>query len=315
MTVNNPAGWNKEQPLSDDAAGKNLMQYDVRHTTTYSYTDPVAICQNQIHLTPRVTANQSCADFQLEITPEPVIRRCWTDTFGNEVWYISIEEPHHQFSVTARSVVGITPRTVPAPQTTPGWEQVRDTLAAADSTDLRMASQFRFESPYIQFLPAASEYAAPCFVPGRPWLEAVLDLTARIHADFTYAPASTSVTTPTRDVLQRRCGVCQDFAHLQITCLRGLGLAARYVSGYLVTEPPAGKPRLVGADASHAWLSVFCPEFGWIDVDPTNNLLPQQRHVTVGWGRDYGDVCPIQGVFTGGGKHTMSIAVDVAPIG
>ena len=290
------------------------MRYAVRHTTTYSYADPVAICQNQIHLTPRSTPNQSYSNFQLEVTPEPVIRRTWTDTFGNEVWYISIEEPHLQLSVTGRSVVGITPRDVPAPQMTPAWEQVRDALATAATPELRMASQFRFESPYIHFLTAASEYAAPCFAAGRPLLEAVLELTARIHADFTYSPASTSVATPTRDVLQRRCGVCQDFAHLQITCLRGLGLAARYVSGYLVTEPPPGKPKLVGADASHAWLSVFIPEFGWIDVDPTNNVIPQQRHVTVGWGRDYGDVCPIQGVFTGGGKHTMSIAVDVVPI-
>lgn len=290
------------------------MQYAVRHTTTYSYADPVAICQNQIHLTPRATPTQSFANFRLEVLPEPVIRRRWIDTFENEVWYISIEEPHLQLSVTGRSVVGITPPDLPAPQTTPAWEQVRDTLATAANSELRMASQFRFESPYIQFLPAASEYAAPSFGAGRPLLEAVLDLTARIHADFTYSPASTSVTTPTHDVLQHRCGVCQDFAHLQITCLRGLGLAARYVSGYLVTQPPPGKPKLVGADASHAWLSVFIPEFGWIDVDPTNNVIPQQRHVTVAWGRDYGDVCPIQGVFTGGGKHTMSIAVDVVPI-
>ena len=303
-----------EQPLNDNAAGMGLMRYTVRHTTTYSYADPVSICQNQIHLTPRATPNQSFADFRLEVSPEPVIRRTWTDTFGNEVWYISIEEPHRQLSVTGRSVVGITPRDVLAPQATPAWEQVRDALTTAATPELRMASQFRFESPYIHFLTAASEYAAPCFAACRPLLEAVLDLTARIHADFTYSPASTSVTTPTRDVLQRRCGVCQDFAHLQITCLRGLGLAARYVSGYLVTEPPPGKPKLVGADASHAWLSVFIPEFGWIDVDPTNNVIPQQRHVTVGWGRDYGDVCPIQGVFTGGGKHTMNIAVDVVPV-
>ena len=303
-----------EQLLNGHAAGKGLLQYSVRHTTTYSYADPVSICQNQIHLTPRVTFNQTCSDFRLEVAPEPVIRRRWVDTFGNDVWYISIEEPHRQLSVTGRSVVGVTPREIPAPQMTPAWERVRDTLAEAAISELRLASMFRFESPYIQFLAAASAYAAPCFIAGRPLMEAVLDLTARIHADFTYSPASTSVTTPTRDVLQRRCGVCQDFAHLQITCLRGLGLAARYVSGYLVTEPPPGKPKLVGADASHAWVSVFCPEFGWIDVDPTNNMIPGQRHVTVGWGRDYGDVCPIQGVFTGGGPHTMNIAVDVVPI-
>ena len=290
------------------------MQYSVRHTTTYSYSDSVALCQNQIHLTPRPTPWQSCADFELEISPEPVIRRCWTDIFGNEVWYFSIEEPHKELSITGRSKVAVIPHSTVGSQLTPNWETVRDQLAAASTLELRLAAQFCFESWYVHYLPQALDYAAASFQPDRPILDAAIDLMSRIHADFKYVPASTAVTTSTAEVMQRRCGVCQDFAHLQITCLRSLGLAARYVSGYLMTDPPPGQPKLVGADASHAWLSIFCPGIGWVDLDPTNNVIPHLRHVTVGWGRDYSDVCPIQGVFTGGGKHAMEVSVDVSPI-
>lgn len=292
-----------------------LVQYSVRHTTTYSYSDAVALCQNQIHLTPRPTPWQSCADFELEISPTPVIRRCWTDIFGNEVWYFSIEEAHKELSITGRSKVAVIEHSAMTPGPTPSWETVRDQLAEASTLELRLAAQFCFESWYVQYLPQALEYAAASFEPHRPILDAALDLMRRIHADFKFVPASTAVTTSTSEVLQRRCGVCQDFAHLQITCLRSLGLAARYVSGYLMTDPPPGQPKLVGVDASHAWLSIFCPGLGWVDLDPTNNVIPHLRHVTIGWGRDYSDVCPIQGVFTGGGKHAMRVSVDVSPLG
>lgn len=290
------------------------MQYTVRHTTTYAYQTPVSLCQNQIHLTPRSTPNQSCANFQLQISPEPDVRRCWTDLFGNEVWYFSIEEPHETLTVTSLSEVAVTPREPPKASLTPAWEEVCNQLSQAASLEFRQAAQFCFESSYIRYLQDARDYAQSSFAPGRPLLEAALDLTARIYRDFKYVPASTAVTTSTEEVLKMRRGVCQDFAHLQITCLRTLGLAARYVSGYLMTDPPPGQPRLIGADASHAWLSVYCPGSGWIDLDPTNNVIPQWRHVTVGWGRDYGDVCPIQGVYTGGGKHQMRVSVDVSPL-
>lgn len=290
------------------------MQYNVRHTTVYTYTDPVALCQNQVHLCPRSTPYQSASDFHLEISPEPIVRRNWTDVFGNEVWYFSIEESHKELSVTGRSLVAVTPRSAPEPSLTPSWESVREQLRQCENAELRRVAQFCFESSYIRALPEAVDYAAESFYPGRPVLEAAMDLTARINRDFKYVPASTAVTTSTTEVLATRQGVCQDFAHLQIACLRGLGLAARYVSGYLLTDPPQGQPKLVGADASHAWLSLYCPGSGWIDLDPTNNVIPQLRHVTVGWGRDYGDVCPIQGVFTGGGAHAMRVAVDVAPL-
>lgn len=290
------------------------MQYNVRHTTTYSYQDPVALCQNQIHLSPRSTPYQACSNFQLEISPEPVVRRSWVDAFGNEVWYFSIQEPHQKLTVTGRSQVTVTPCQLPVAGSTPSWESVRDDLAQAATPDARLAAQFCFESSYIRYLAEAFDYAQASFTPQRPVLDAALDLTARIYRDFKYVPASTAITTTTREVLKTRRGVCQDFAHLQITCLRSLGLAARYVSGYLLTDPPPGQPKLIGSDASHAWLSVYCPGTGWVDLDPTNNVIPQIRHVTVAWGRDYGDVTPIQGVFTGGGKHVMGVAVDVSPL-
>ena len=289
------------------------MHYTVRHTTTYSYTDPVALCQNEVHLTPRPTPFQTCAGFELEVSPQPMLLRSRTDAFGNQVWYFSLEEPHHELRVTARSRVSVAPHEIPSPNSTPPWETVRDQLLVADCPDLRTISQFRFESPYIQFLDMAREYASISFTPGRPLLDAALDLTSRIYRDFEYAPTTTSVSTPTREVMKQRRGVCQDFAHLQITACRSLGLAARYVSGYLVTMPPPGKPKLVGADASHAWLAIHCPGYGWIDLDPTNDVIPQERHITIGWGRDYSDVCPIQGVLTGGGPQVLAVSSDVAP--
>lgn len=290
------------------------MHYSVRHTTIYTYAEPVSLCQNEVHLTPRQTPFQTCHGFELDVSPQPMLIRSRIDSFGNQVWYFSLEEPHNELRVSARSRVNVMPHEVPAPQNTPPWESVRDQFAMAETPELRVISQFRFESPYIQQLDATREYALTSFTPGRAILDAALDLTARIFRDFEYAPTTTSVSTPTREVMTQRRGVCQDFAHLQITSLRSLGLAARYVSGYLVTAPPPGKPKLVGADASHAWLSIFCPGHGWIDLDPTNNVIPQERHVTIGWGRDYGDVCPIQGVLTGGGPQILSVSVDVAPV-
>jgi transglutaminase-like putative cysteine protease len=161
---------------------------------------------------------------------------------------------------------------------------------------------------------ALRQLAEPSFTPGRPWLEAVLDLTKRIYTEFKYDPAATNVNTALDTVLRIKRGVCQDFAHLQIGCLRSMGLPARYVSGYLLTAPPPGQPKLVGSDASHAWTAAFSPEAGWIDFDPTNNIIPGIGHVTLAWGRDYGDVCPIKGVLVGGGQHRMRVAVDVAPL-
>lgn len=289
------------------------MKYLVQHTTTYTYSETVPLCHNQAHLTPRDHSWQRCLEHDLRVAPEPALLEEWSDYFGNRVHFFSLELPHQRLIVHSRSLVEVEEPAYPPAAATPGWEEARRAVQDPQQSDARIASQFAFDSPYIHRLETALSYARPSFPPGRPLLEAALDLTARIASDFRYDPVATCVNTPTEEVLAKRRGVCQDFAHLQITCLRSLGLAARYVSGYLLTDPPPGQPKLIGADASHAWLSVFCPSFGWLDLDPTNNQLAKARHVTLAWGRDYGDVCPVKGVLIGGGHHTLSVAVDVTP--
>ncbi len=287
------------------------MKYRVRHITCYSYHDLVPLCQNQAYLSPRVFDRQQCELSKVTVQPEPIETHAWTDYFGNSALYFAVDAPHDELTVTAESIVKVTAPKLPAPAATPPWEEVRDATAKS-LTD--KAAQFTFESPLVRFIDEAYDYALPSFAPGRPLLEAVLDLTGRIFREFKYDPTASCVNTPTEEILRKRRGVCQDFAHLEITCLRSLGLAARYVSGYLLTDPPPGQTKLVGADASHAWLSVYCPQQNcWFDLDPTNNQIPQIRHVTLAWGRDYGDVCPIKGVFLGGGDHRMYVSVDVAP--
>ena len=218
---------------------------------------------------------------------------------------------HLGLTVTATSQVKVAAGAGVEPSETPPWEQLSRELRMDRRFATLNASLFVFDSPRIKSFTALADYARPSFAAGRPILDAVLDLTRRIHQEFKFDSLATTVHTPLEDVLANRHGVCQDFAQLQIGCLRSLGLAARYVSGYLRTEPPPGQPRLIGADASHAWLSVYLGEHGWIDVDPTNNVLVGTDHVTVAWGRDYQDVCPIQGIIVGGGEHKMKVAVDV----
>jgi transglutaminase-like putative cysteine protease len=236
------------------------------------------------------------------------------DFFGNTATFATIEEPHRKLSVTAINVAEVTPVSPPQPDLTPPWEIVRDQLRTDPSLDVVTASQFAFDSPYVPIAERFADYAAPSFPPGRPIFQAVIDLTSRIHAEFRYDPTATTLATPIKEVLEQRHGVCQDFAHLQIGCLRSLGLAARYVSGYLVTRPVPGRPRLVGAEASHAWISFFCPGFGWIDLDPTNNQVPSDHHIVLAWGRDYDDVSPIKGVILGGGTHSVKVTVEIEPI-
>lgn len=290
------------------------MRYKVSHTTSYSYSETVPICHNEVHLTPRDHAHQTCAYSRLLIKPSPATMDRRIDYFGNHVNYFTVQEGHHRLSVTAVSKVEVRPVELPRAADTPPWEQVRDSLRSEPRRELLAASQFAFDSPFVRLLPELAEYAGPSFAPGRSLLEAVLHLTNRINTEFKYDPSATQINTPPLEVLRLRKGVCQDFAHLQIGCLRSMGLAARYVSGYLLTEPPPGQPRLVGADASHAWLSVFFPGLGWLDFDPTNDQIPSTRHVTLAWGRDYGDVCPIRGIFVGGGHHGMHVSVDVVPV-
>lgn len=289
------------------------MIYRVNHTTTYVYSDAVSLCQNLCHLTPRPGPQQSCLQSYLQVTPHPAIFTTETDYFGNPATFFSVQEPHQQLVVTATHVAQVTPYLPPDPAATPPWDEVRDRLARDRGPLVLDAYQFVFDSPLIPTHPELADYASLSFAPGRPLLEAALDLTRRIYTEFRYDPRATTVTTPLRTVFANRRGVCQDFAHLEIACLRSLGLAARYVSGYLCTLPPPGQPRLVGADASHAWASVYCPFSGWIDLDPTNNHIPSDKHVLLAWGRDYDDVSPIKGVILGGGHHTVEVSVDVVP--
>jgi transglutaminase-like putative cysteine protease len=290
------------------------MIYRVQHTTTYAYTEVVSICHNELHLRPRDSVLQTCSAYDLVVQPRPTVSTQRTDYFGNHVTFLALQEPHRSLTVMARSMVEVHPRELPSPAETPAWDMVRDCLQHERTIAELKAYQYVFDSPYVVSGTALRRYATASFPIGRPLLAAVLDLARRIHTDFTYDPKATSVSTPLDEVLHNRHGVCQDFAQVQIGCLHAIGLAARYVSGYLVTQPPPGQPRLVGADASHAWVSVYCPGFGWIDVDPTNNVLPSDRHITVALGRDYSDVSPIKGVFLGGGQHTVKVAVDVVPV-
>jgi transglutaminase-like putative cysteine protease len=287
------------------------MTYRVTHTTSYTYSSAVALCHNLVHLTPRHGPRQACLDSELQVNPVPAVLKPHLDFFGNRATYFTIEQPHERLTVSAVSLTEVMPFTPPTLDETPSWESVRDRLKTDLSPHGLEARQFVFESPYVKIDAALAAYAAPSFPPGRPLLAAARELTERIQADFRYDSKATTVHTPLQEVFRLRRGVCQDFAHLQIGCLRSLGLAARYVSGYLRTNTPPGQPRLRGADASHAWLSVYCLDLGWIDLDPTNNLIPSDTHILLAWGRDYDDVSPIKGVNLGGGRHSVRVAVDV----
>ena len=290
--------------------------FEVTHTTLYRYASPVLVSHNLFRLAPRRLNRQYRLAHSVEVDPPPSVTSSHTDYFGNDVIFSSIAEEHRELRVVSRSTVATGPAPIPDASETLPWENV-GALCRSDRTRSAMeAAEFMFASPQIPVSPAFAEYARPSFTTRRPILEAVLDLTARIYADFTFDPAATTVATPLVEVLNNRRGVCQDFAHFQIACLRSMGIPARYVSGYLETAPPPGQVKLIGADASHAWLSFYCPGIGWIDVDPTNNLLPSIQHIVVAWGRDYNDVCPIRGVVTGGGEDpVLKVAVDVVAQG
>lgn len=287
------------------------MKYRVTHKTTYQSDQPVSVCHNEAWLQPRETPFQHCDNHQFGADPPPSSLTRRQDGYGNSVWVFSFHRGYDTLTVTSLSDVTLHPRRMLDPQQTPAWEQVRDLLKTHATADDLAACEFTFDSPRVRGLEELTEYARESFAPSRPLLQAVSELTERIHRDFVYDPRATTVTTPVEEVFALRKGVCQDFAHLEIAALRSVGLAARYVSGYLRTQPAPGKPRLIGADASHAWLSIYLGHGEWIDVDPTNNVFPNLEHITVAWGRDYGDVCPLKGVFIGGGRHSLNVSVDV----
>lgn len=288
------------------------MNYRITHQTHYEYAETVSLCHNQARLSPRSFFNQTCLNSHIAIDPQPVSFRERKDFFGNRTAYFSIEHPHNTLSVTATSDVHIASQT----QLTSDipWETVCHILKTTTDPDLLSVRQFVIDSPKVATAPELTKYAEPSFSKDRPIVEAVSDLTQRIYNDFEYVPGFTTISTPLSDVFKHRKGVCQDFAHLAIGCLRSMGLAARYTSGYLETQPSPDTEYLVGADASHAWFSVYLPHHGWIDFDPTNNLTPPDRHITLAWGRDFADVTPLKGVVIGGGQHALTVSVTVEPI-
>ncbi|OSM02027.1 transglutaminase family protein [Magnetofaba australis] len=291
------------------------MDYLITHITRYEYGDPVTICHNRAMLKPRDDADQRCLSFELEISPTPSFIQEQGDFFGNARHYFEIHEPHEVLEVTSRSHVRRIAH-AQAPNLASGtpWEQLAQ-CEPHDEQDAGARMNVLYRQPSTMILPSDElrDLALACFTPGRPAAEAAMALTRMIFEEFEYDPNATDVTTPLADALSKRRGVCQDFAHVAIGALRSIGLCARYVSGYLETDPPPGQERLVGADASHAWFGLFDPLMGWVDFDPTNGVIVGPRHITVAVGRDYADTPPVKGVVVGGRQHQLSVSVDVAP--
>ena len=290
------------------------MKYRITHTTNYDGHESVSIGHNQAWLELRPVNWQRVDSFNLLIDPEPSVRTRRIDSFRNPVHLFSFNEGYRQLTVTATSVVTVTDIPRPEAQFSVPWEQVASGVRTHANAEDREAAEFEFASPRIFWSPDKRRYALESFLPGRCMSDSLLDLTERIHKEFVYDSRATTVNTPVDEVFRLRRGVCQDFAHLQIAMLRSLGIPARYVSGYLRTVPTDGQRRLVGADATHAWLSAYCGNGVWLDVDPTNNTICSTDHVTLAWGRDYSDVPPLTGVFIGGGQHRLVVDVDVLPL-
>ena len=300
-----------------------MTRYLVTHRTDYRYGAAISAGQTVAHLMPRETPTQRVLSRELVVNPEPDDLDDHVDVYGNTTTYLAISRPHEALSVTARSEVELRPpssdRTAAdggddsvecAPA--PAWEAVGEIIGAGSTEEHLLARRFRLDSPFVAAGEELAAYARPSFGEGAPVDDAATDLMHRIKREFTFDPDFSDVSTPLAEVMAHRRGVCQDFAHLMIGCLRSLGLGARYVSGYIETDPPPGRPKLVGADASHAWVSLFVPGRGWLDFDPTNDQVDPQRHITVAWGRDYSDVAPMRGVVFGPrSSQVLSVSVDV----
>jgi len=285
------------------------MYYTVVHSTTYDYENPVLHGHHLAHLKPRATPNQYVAHYELSVSPEPSSSHMLVDYFGNNIHHFEVLSPHDRLEVVSKTELEVVVPLSHAEVAPITWDQFAEQVRVEAS--LVGVQEYCFDSPLVRAHSSLREYASTTFTPGRDLKAAVIEFNARIHAEFKYEPASTDISTPLATVLREKRGVCQDFAHVAVGCLRSLGLPARYVSGYLETQPPPGKERLVGADASHAWAATYLPGYGWLDFDPTNNVLPTERHVTVAWGRDFSDVSPLKGVVLAGGAHRVTVGVDV----
>jgi transglutaminase-like putative cysteine protease len=290
------------------------VNYDIRHLTTYHYEGQASSAAFALRLLPRNDVGQRVLDTRLTITPRPADQTQTFDFFGNSLTFVRINRTHVDLKVDALSRVLVERDAPMAPALTPAWETIRATGAAASSLAWNCPAHFLFPSRLVSLHGPATEYAGESFTPGRPALEGAIELMGRMKRDFAYDKDATAVSTTVPEAFERRRGVCQDFAHVMIAGLRGLGLPASYVSGYIRTNPPAGAPRLEGADASHAWVGLWCgPEFGWLGLDPTNDMCVGDDHVVLAVGRDYADVSPTAGVFVGSGAHELTVSVDVRP--
>lgn len=308
--------------------------YHITHKTEYLYEAPASLCYNEVRMLPRSFAHalftQRCLDTYAVVEPAWGDHSERIDFYGNRVLFYAIRQPHETMTLMVKSQVELAPypgleaiylrdELLTRAPVNPPWESVRDQLQTTPdqraSAATLEAREFVMSSPLIPVTTELAAYAEPSFPPGRPLLDAAYEMMTRIHAEFAFMPGVTNIATPLRDVLAQRRGVCQDFAHLMIGCLRAQGLAARYVSGYIETLPPPGQEKLQGADASHAWCAVYLPDLGWIDFDPTNHLIAADQHITVGWGRDFADVTPLKGVFFGDGRHQLRVSVDVVRAG
>lgn len=287
------------------------MKYAISHKTTYSYGSSVHHSYHLLHLTPAEVPQQRILRHRLTITPAPGMREDRVDYFGNPVTLLAIDQEHDRLVVSAESEIEIASVFQGDLAASTDWQAIASGAALAGRTDAKDIVQYAAASRHGRRIRSIVDYAALSFPPGRPVLQGADDLMRRIYDDFTFDPSATDISTPVEHVFAARRGVCQDFAHLMISALRTLGLPARYVSGYILTHPPEGQIKLQGADASHAWISVWSPEFGWVDFDPTNNVVPSGEHVTIAYGRDYDDISPISGVLLGGGAHDVDVAVDV----
>ena len=298
------------------------MIYSVTHTTRHLYQSPVLQSLNELRLTPRsfslntpkagalgTLVGQQLREIKIVIEPEPASWQGRKDYFGNEVTTVALYEPHRRLVIEARSMVEVQPAP-PPPSSGISWEEARDMVASPPDEETLAAAEYLFDSPFVSSSPELAFFAQSSFTPGRPLAEALGELSNRIHSEFRYQPNSTSIEMPLLEVLRNRQGVCQDFAHVMIGALRSLRLPARYASGYLRSSPG-----MHGAEASHAWVSAYVPGSGWLSYDPTNDVMPSDGHVTLAWGRDYGDVTPVKGVAIGGGAHSVEVAVRVTPIG
>ncbi|MFL6027665.1 MAG: transglutaminase N-terminal domain-containing protein [Friedmanniella sp.] len=291
-----------------------MKAYRIQHTTTYTYEADVTGSYGVFHLRPRDLEWQRCVSHEVAIHPAPANLFVHEDLYGNTKSSFHVTEPHQQLVITATSRVEVDQQRPPEERLAVPWERARP-AERTDQQDAWLAADFSYPSPYVEVPPGIEEYTRVSFTPGRRLGEAAVELMHRVHDDFTYKSGSTSVSTRVSDLLEKRMGVCQDFSHVMVSGLRSLGLAGRYVSGYLATRPPPGKPRLVGADASHAWVGCWVPGGGWLYLDPTNAKVIDESHATVAYGRDYGDVPPVKGViFTESKKSTMTVSVDMAPV-